>query len=210
VVSLKIPTHQFMSTSSIQSEASQLAILNSDASEHDKAVACQRIVYVAGPDSIAPLAALLSHEHLSDYARSGLEAIEQPAASQALLAALPELKGRQLSGAVHSLGVRREAAAIPALGKLATDPARGVQAEAIASLGMIGTPESATALESIIVKAKEPLKSDAGHAALIAAEHLTAEGHPEDAKRLSRGLETIFPKGPIHDAAVHQRGLATN
>jgi HEAT repeat protein len=192
-----------MNSTSIPSEASQLGILASDASEHDKAVACQMIVYVAGPDSIGPLAALLSHEYLSDYARSGLEVIENPSASQALLEALPKLEGRQLSGVVHSLGVRREKMAGPALLELAANEARGVQSAAIASLGMIGNVEAADALELIIANGKEPLKTDAGHAALIAAEHLAAEGNAEAAERLVRGLKTAFPKGPIHDAAIY-------
>lgn len=201
---LNIPTlFEFMSSNSIPTEASQLAILASDASKHDKSVACQKIVYVAGSDSILPLAALLSDEHLSDYARSGLESIEDPAASQALLESLIELKGRQLAGVIHSLGVRREKKAVAALGKLAADEARGVQAEAIASLGLIGSEEAAGVLEPIIANGKELIKKDAGHAALIAAEHLAAEGHPEAAKRLHQGLKTVFPKGPIFDAANH-------
>ncbi|MGB6221387.1 HEAT repeat domain-containing protein [Haloferula sp.] len=192
-----------MNSTSILTEKSQLAVLASGASEHGKAVACQKLVYVAGPESIAPLAALLSHETLSDYARSGLEAIGDPGASQALLEALPELKGRQLAGAVHSLGVRREKSAVPALGKLAADPARGVQSVAIASLGMIGSPEAAEALKPIIANGSEPLKSDAGHAALVAADHLAADGQPGLARQLVQGLKTVFPKGPIHDAAIH-------
>ena len=72
---------KIMSSTSIPSEASQLEILASGASRHDKAIACQKLVYVAGPQSIVPLAALLSDEHLSAYARSGLEVIEDPAAS---------------------------------------------------------------------------------------------------------------------------------
>jgi len=201
---LNIPTpFEFMSSSSIPTEASQLEILASDASDHDKAVACQKLVYVAGPESIPPLAALLSHEPLSVYARSGLEVIDDPAASQALLDALPKLKGPQLAGAIHSLGVRREKKAIAVLGKLAVDSDQGVQVEAIAALGMIGTPEAAAVLEPIVAKGKEPLKSKAGHAALIAAEHLAAEAHLEDVKRLVQGLKTVFPKGPIYDAAAH-------
>ncbi|MEP4077966.1 HEAT repeat domain-containing protein [Haloferula sp.] len=192
-----------MNAAPIQSEASQLAILASDASDHDKAVACQLLVYVAGPKSITPLAALLGHERLSDYARSGLEVIEDTAASQALIAALSECKGRQRAGVVHSLGVRREAKAIPDLKKLAADPAGGVQLEAIAALGMIGSPEAVSLLEPIITKGQEPLKSAAGHAALVAAEHLASEGEPDASKQLSGVLITAFPKGPINDAAKH-------
>ena len=206
---LKLQTLPAMNPTPIQNEASQLAILDSDASDHDKAVACQRLVYVAGPESLVPLAALLGQEHLSDYARSGLEAIDDPAASRALLDALSKLKGRQLAGAVNSLGVRREAKAIAALQAFVADPTGGVQVEAIAALGMIGSPEAASTLEPIITKGQEPLKSAAGHASLIAAEHLAAEGNPEASKRLAQSLKTVFPKGPIHDAATHLNASKT-
>lgn len=192
-----------MSSRSIPDEASQLAILDSDASDHDKSVACHRLSYVAGPKSVAPLAALLTHEHLATYARSPLEAIEDPSASKALLDALPKLKGLQLAGAVNSLGVRRAKEAVPALQKLTADPASGVQAEAIAALGMIGTPETATILESIIAEQKEPLRTQAGHAGLIAAEHLGREGNDAVATKLAGVLKTAFPEGPIHVAASH-------
>lgn len=192
-----------MSSNSVPSEASQLAILASSAPDHEKAVACQKLVYVAGPKSVIPLTALLSDEHLSTYARTGLELIDDPSASQALLDALPKLEGRQLSGVVHSLGVRREQKAVPALEKLATNPARGVQAEAIASLGMIATEEAVGMLAPIIANGKEPLKSDAGHASIIAAEHLTDDGNSEVAKRLVQDLKKAFPEGPIHQAALH-------
>ena len=104
---------------------------------------------------------------------------------------------------MNSLGVRREAKAIAALQAFVADPTGGVQFEAIAALGMIGSPEAASTLEPIITKGQESLKSAAGHASLIAAEHLATEGNPEASKRLAQGLKTVFPKGPIHDAATH-------
>jgi hypothetical protein len=200
---LKPQTLPNMSSKSIPNEASQIAILDSDASEHDKSVACHRLVYVAGPKSVAPLTALLTHEHLADYARSPLEAIEDPSASKALLDSLPNLKGTQLAGVVNSLGVRREAKAVPALQKLAADPASGVQAEAIASLGMIATPDAAGTLADIVTKGKEPLRTEAGHASIIAAEHLSSDGHGPAAKKLTDTVMTAFPAGPIHAAAEH-------
>ena len=191
-----------MSSTPIKDEASQLAILNSSASDHDKAVACQMLAYVAGPKSIPALVPLLESEKLAAYARSVLEAIDDPAASKALLDALPELQGRQLAGVVDSLGVRRDKEAIPALQKLASGEAKDGQPEAIASLGMIGTPDAVAALEVILTKGPEPSKTAAGHAAIIAAEHLAREGHADDAKRLSQSLIKVFPNGPIHGAAV--------
>jgi len=191
-----------MNPTPIQDEATLLAVLDSEATLHDKAVACQRLVYVAGPKSVTPLAALLTHEHLSDYARSGLEAIDDPSSSQALLDALPKLKDRPLAGAAASLGVRRETKAIAALEKLAKDSASGAQTEAVTSLGQIGTPQTATFLGSFVAQSKEPLRSAVGHAALVAAEQLKSAGDDAARSALLKQLRTAFPKGPIHEAAA--------
>lgn len=193
-----------MSSRSIPNEASQLTILKSDASQHDKAIACQHLVYVAGPKSVGPLAALLADEHLSDYARSALEAIDDPAASKAMLDSLSQLKDRQLAGAINSLGIRREKTAVPMLKKLSAEPNPGVQAATIASLGMIGTPDAAMILESIIAKGEEPLRTQAGHAGLMATEHLAREENAAAATKLVDTLKSAFPKGPINAAASHQ------
>lgn len=190
-----------MSSIHVPSEASQLAILQSDAPVHDKAIACHRLTYVAGPASVAPLAALLEHPQLCDYARSGLEAIGDASASDALLAALPKLEGRRLAGAVNSLGVRRETRAVAPLQKLAADPAIGVQVEALAALGHIANPETAEILRAAVTTAPESLRPAAGHAALVTAESLIREGHAAAAGSLAGTVVTAFPKGPIHDAA---------
>jgi HEAT repeat protein len=189
-----------MSSKHVLSEESQLAILKSDAPPHDKAVACHKLVYVAGPKSVAPLAAMLGDEVMSDYARSGLEAIEDPSASQALIDALPKLKGRLLAGAVNSLGVRREGKAVEPLQKLATEPSSEVRSEAIASLGMIATPEVVPTLKSGLEAGPE-LRTASGHASLIAVGNLRADGEAEAAADLLKTIMTAFPDGPIHDAA---------
>ncbi len=119
------------------SESAALAVLTSDAGLQEKAHACQELGDVGGLKSVAPLAALLNKEHLADYVRSGLEGIKDPAAGAALRKALSTLEGRYLAGAVNSLGVRRDVAAVPDLQKLALEAKRGVTEEAIASLGLI-------------------------------------------------------------------------
>ncbi len=190
-----------MSTTRVPSEESQLAILDSDASLHDKALACHRLVYVAGPESVPALAALLDDDVLSDYARSGLEAIEDAAASQALIDALPKLTGRLLAGVVNSLGVRREKTAVATLQKLAADTASGVQAEALASLGLIATPAASDTLREVMSKGADDLKTAAGHASLVAIEHLRRDGDSGTASELLKSLTAAFPEGPIHDAS---------
>jgi hypothetical protein len=111
-------------------EATALAVLASDAGLHEKARACQELAVFGGPADVPALAALLDQEHLADYARSGLEAIQDPAAGKALRKALRKalcgLNGRLLAVVVNSLGVRREIAAVPDLQRLALDAQRGV------------------------------------------------------------------------------------
>ena len=105
-------------------ESAALAVLASEAGVHEKARACQQLAVVGGPAAVPALASLLDHEPLADYARSGLEAIQDPAAGEALRKALPRLKGRLLAGAVNSLGVRRDTAAVPDLAEAGAQSAK--------------------------------------------------------------------------------------
>lgn len=186
------------------SEATALAVLNSDAGVHEKARACQELASAATAKSVPALAALLDHEQLSDYARSGLENIPDASAGTALRTALGKLKGRQLAGAVNSLGVRREKAAVPDLQKLALDSKRGVAAEALASLGMIGTPEAASTLRKVLTDGPAELRTAAAHASLVAAEQLAKDGKPDAARPLLEGVARAQPGGHIAKVAQAQ------
>jgi len=185
-------------------EASQLAVLSSKASVHDKAVACQKLAVVGGPKSVPALAALLDQEHLAAYARSGLENIDDPSAEEALLNALPKLNGLVLAGAVNSLGVRRDPAAVPALQKLALDPKSGAATEALASLGMIGTIEAAKTIREVVANGPADLRVPAAHAALVAAGRLAAAGKAAPAKELLESVVRALPSGNISAAAKRQ------
>ncbi|MCH7226322.1 hypothetical protein [Haloferula sp. A504] len=194
-----------MSSKHVLSEESQLAILKSDAPPHEKAVACHKLVYVAGPKSVAPLAAMLNDEILSDYARSGLEAIEDASASQALIDALPKLKGRLLAGAVNSLGVRREGKAVGVLltfsEKFTSGDDLAVGDAAVSSLGMIASEPAVVVLKSLISRSFDSHRTAVGHASLMAVERLRSDGKAADAEELLDFLADAFPDGPIHDAA---------
>lgn len=184
--------------------AAQLAVLASNAGLHEKARACQELGNYGGPESVPALAALLDHEYLADYARSGLEGIRDASAGQALRDALATLKGRNLAGAVNSLGVRREVAAVPALQKLALDANRGVATEALASLGLIGTPEAAKTLQQVLADGPADLRVSAAHAALTAAPQLAKDGHTAAARGLLEIVVRAVPSGHIATAAQRQ------
>src|SRR5664279_6312927 len=75
--------------------------------EFQKAKACQRIGELGAKEAVPALSALLANEHLSMYARYGLEPIADPSADDALRSALSTLKGNFLIGVINSLGKRR-------------------------------------------------------------------------------------------------------
>lgn len=181
-----------------------VAVLNSGADVYDKARACQELAVVGGPEAVPALAALLSHEQLSDYARSGLEAIKHPSAGAALRNALPTLKGRQLAGAVNSLGIRRETAAVRDLQALVFDAQRGVGADAIAALGLIGNSESAKTLQKVLADGPADLRVPAAHASLVAAEQLAKGGNVSAARSLLDSVVRALPPGHLATVAQNQ------
>jgi hypothetical protein len=102
--------------------AKAVAILRDrDASIYAKAKACQRLAVVGDRTAVPALAALLGDEHLSTYARFGLEPINDPSVDDALRAALERVKGRQLIGVINSIGKRRDTKALGALSRLRQD-----------------------------------------------------------------------------------------
>jgi HEAT repeat protein len=181
-----------------------VAVLNSGAGVQEKARALQELAVVGGPEAVPALAALLSHEQLSDYARSGLESIKHPSAGAALRNALGTLNGRQLAGVVNSLGVRRETAAVRDLQALVFDTQRGVGAEAIASLGMIANSDAAKTLQKVLGDGPADLRLPAAHAALIAAEHLAKGGNVAAARGLLDQVVKALPPGHLATVAQNQ------
>lgn len=186
-------------------EAAPLAVLRSDASVQDKARACQQLADFAGPSAVPALAGLLGHEQLGDYARSGLESMADPAAGAALRSALGSLRGRQLAGAINSLGVRRDAAAVPDLRRFALDPAGGPTAEAaVTALGLVGDAAAARAVQDVLSQGAQSVRLSAAHAALVAAERLGKSGGSAAARTLLEASLKAVPAGPSADAARRQ------
>jgi HEAT repeat protein len=181
-----------------------LTVLASGAGVHEKARACQELGVFGGPEAVSALAALLDQEPLADYARSGLEGIQDPAAGVALRRALAGLSGRQLAGVVNSLGVRREIAAVPDLQRLALDAKSGVASEALASLGMIGTGEAAKTLQKVLTDGPADQRIPAAHASLTAAAQLAKDGNLVAARVLLECVVRTLPPGFLATVAQRQ------
>ncbi len=184
-----------------------LALLATDAGTELKGRACRQLSIVGGPDAVPTLAGFLADEKISVFARSALESINDPAAGTALIKALPTLEGALLAGAIDSLGVRREASAVPALKTLAYDADRGAGPEAVSALGRIGTPPALATLETILTSGPSSLLLPAAHAALAAADRLLREDRADAAQPLLQALGTAALPGHLHAAA---RTLQTN
>lgn len=185
-------------------ETAALAVLASDAGLKEKARACQELGDFGGPTAVPALAALLKDETLSDYARSGLEGIKDPTAGAALRQALPSLSGRLLAGAVNSLGVRREVAAVADLQKLALDGNRGVSPGAVASLGLIANRDAVSTLKKVLADGPAELRVPAAHASLVAAEQMAKAGEVAAARALLNSVVRALPAGQLQAVAQRQ------
>ena len=159
-------------------------ILKSNAPPAQKAITCKRLAIYGDKDAVPALAPLLADPQLASWARIALEAIPDPAAADALRAALDTLQGNLLVGAINSLGVLRDAKSVPALvAKLkSADPlVIGAVADA---LGRIGGDDAAAALVSALTKAPAPVQADVAYGCILCAERLLAAGQRATAAKL--------------------------
>jgi HEAT repeat protein len=172
-------------------------------SEFQKARACQRAGELGPLEAVPALSALLSDEHLSTYARYGLEPIPDPSADDALRAALSKLKGNLLIGVINSIGKRRDAKAGPALAKMINDADGDVARAAAAALGSIGGVSSMRDLQAALVKAKGMTRTAVADASLVCAERLLAEGKRAEALELYASLSAPGMPKAARLAAMH-------
>lgn len=154
-------------------DAKLIAILSDPRSTvFQKAIACKHLAQIGSKNSVAPLAALLGDSRLGHYARFGLEPNPDPSVDEALRSALPKLKGRQLVGVIHSIGVRKDARAVDALGKLMYDPDVEIAQAASASLGTIGGARAGKLLRDGLNRTRIPVLPVVARAALVCVEGL--------------------------------------
>lgn len=128
-------------------ETRLLAALQSDISRDAKDFVCRMLTIVGSAASVPALAGLLADEQHSHMARFALERIPAAQAAQALRNAVSKVNGKLKIGVISSLGSRRDASAVPALGGLLKDQDASVARAAATALGDIGTVEAAQALQ---------------------------------------------------------------
>jgi HEAT repeat protein len=179
-----------------------------DAPIFEKAKACQRLAVVGDKDAIPALVALLPDEKLNLYARFGLEGIPDPAVDDALREATTKLQGRQLVGAIDSIGQRKDAKAIELLKGFLGNADAPVASAAAGALGRIGTPEAAAVIKAALAK-DSPVKNCLGDGGLACAEALVAAGKTVEAVDLYDAVSAAGVAKHIKIAALgHEARLA--
>ncbi len=178
------------------------AVLRSDAPLHDKGVACRRLAVIGDRQSIPVLAELLNDKALSQFARTGLEAIPDPAVDEVFRAALSRVKGAQLVGVLNSIGNRRDSGAIGQLAELVKSGEPLIQVAAAAALGRVGNTESAKRLHETLGGTTGPGRVAVADACLRCADILFAEKHPKEAIALYDAVREGDTPLPLRTAAT--------
>jgi HEAT repeat protein len=184
-----------------EKEQSYLAQLKSDASPADKAMACKYLSIYGSDAAVAELAKLLGDEQLASWSRIALEAIPGPTADEALRNAVPQLQGKLLAGAINSIGVRRDAAAVDALTAQLKNNDAEVASSAAVALGRIGNPAATQSLRQALATASPVVRNAVAEGCVLCAERRLAEGQAAAAIDLYDTLrKTDLPQQRIVEA----------
>jgi len=192
-----------------QDEPKLIAVLKSaDASQKDKIDACRQLAIIGGKDSIAPLAALLGDEKLSHMARYALEPNPDPAVNEVLRDALGKLTGGPLVGVIGSIGVRRDAAAVPALAGRLNDSDAVVARAAARALGSIGNAQAAQALQKALPNAPAGNRIDVCEGLFRCAERFAADKQNSEAIAIYDQLRKLDSPHQVRGGALKGAILA--
>ncbi len=166
------------------SEPDLIAILQSDAPDEDKAIACKQLAVFGSAQAVPELAKRLSDPQLASWARIALEAIPGSEADAALRDSLGKLQGKLLVGAINSVAFRRDERSVEALARLLPNSDIEIAASAAAALGRIGNVAARQLLEQRLTDSNPTLRSTAAEGCIYCAERLLASGNKTGAIEL--------------------------
>ena len=164
-----------------EKERSLIALLRSDAPKADKAMACKHLAVYGSEEAVSALAPLLADEELASWARIPLEVIPGSAPDKALRTAAGTLKGKLLIGAINSIGVRRDAKAVPLLAGRLHDSDTDVASAAAVALGHVRNEVATETLQKSLAGAPAPVRSAIAEGSILCAERLLLHGQSADA-----------------------------
>jgi len=180
------------------------AVLGTAVSRDAKDSVCRRLMIVGTAESVPALAALLPEKDHSHMARFALERIPAPEAAAALRDALPKVSPELKIGVIASLGSRKDAASVEALGALLTGADAAVAAAAASALGDIRTAEAGQVLAAAKPESAGT-KLAVTNASLACAEGLLAHGKKAEALAIYKGVAS--QELPKHMKLAATRGM---
>jgi HEAT repeat protein len=166
-----------------KSEQELIGVLRSGAPA-DKALACKALTTVGSKECVPELAKLLADEQLASWARIALEAIPDPSADAALLAASDKLSGKLAVGTINSIGVRRDAKAVDRLSARLKDQDNEVASAAAVALGHIANDAATKSLRQALSGGPAPVRSAVAEGCILCAERLDREGRAKEATEI--------------------------
>ncbi len=161
-----------------------LAVLQSDAPPAKKAISCKELAIYGSSKAVPELAKLLPNPQLSSWARIALEVIPGDQSDDALRMAAKSIEGRLLVGVINSIGVRRDARAVPILiGRLKDNDLEVASAAAVA-LGRIADDNATKTLQAALGTVPEKLRSPVAEACVLCAEARLLSGRQKEAAEI--------------------------
>lgn len=187
-------------------QPSSLLVLLKDpgASVFLKAKICQRLAEIGSKEAVPAVAPLLEDPQLSTYARFALEALPDPSADAALREAARKLQGTLLVGVLNSIGVRRDAAAVPMLSQRLDDPDAAVAQAAAAALGRIGSEQAARSLGEALRRRRGEIRPALHDAVLVCGERLEKAGRGTQALVLYEAVRGDDPSPAVATAIARR------
>ncbi len=158
-----------------------LAVLQSDAPAAQKAISCKELAIYGSSKAVPELAKLLPNPQLSSWARIALEVIPGARSNEALRTAADSMQGQLLVGVINTIGVRRDAQAVPILIRRLTDDDVEVAAAAAVALGRIADDDATKALQSALRTVPEKLMSSVAEGCILCAEVRLVGGRQKEA-----------------------------
>ncbi len=179
-----------------------LSFIQSDATLAGKQFICRNLSIMGTEASAAVLAEMLVDPKTSDMARYALERIPGVGVDEVLRKTLPRTKGVEKIGVISTLGLRADKKSVPLLAGLIGDSDADVAAAAVTALGQIATADA----RSVLAKAKDTTRGDLQMLVLDAylncADALIDDGENEEALKIYRELFTGNIPQQIRSAAL--------
>jgi HEAT repeat protein len=190
---------------------SLLAVLKKpDAILMEKTEALTKLSAINNPEIIPVIVPLLSDPELSHMARYAIQANPDPSVDVAFRNALGTLKGIELAGVIHSIGLRGDTQSVPQIAALLKNSDEVVALEAAKSLGNIGNETAATALRGVVsgATAKSTFQNAACEGLLRCAESLDKQNKSSVAIEIYDQMLKLDAINSIRTAALRGAILA--